>query len=668
MWAWPPGTVPTDCHLLVTQQWVPIPVLGGPLGLSPSPHVLSITMDLLTAVGCAVAVLLVTTAVALLGAAHHLGLLYQLFHKVEPKSPRHGGELVADVLKAHGVRFVFTLAGGHISPILVAAEKVGIRVVDTRHEATAVFAADAVSRLSGRIGVAVVTAGPGVTNAVTAIKNAQMAESPLLLIGGAAASLQKGRGALQDIDQLSLFRTLCKACVSVRTVRQIVPTLRHAIATAQSGTPGPVFVELPIDVLYPFHVVEKEVGGPKSTRGLRGKLIQWYLKNYVRNLFVGAWEPRDVTPLPVKVPLATEDEMQRCAELLSRATKPLVLVGSQAMLPPTPAEELRDALEALGIPCYLGGAARGLLPPDSPLLLRHNRRDALRDADLVLLAGSVCDFRLSYGRLFGRGAVIVAVNRDRVQLLRNADVFWRPRIAVRGDAASFVVGLAQRLRGFSCPTHWLQRLREAEQKKERANREKAATPTAQHLNPMDVLYRMDALLPPDSLLVADGGDFVGTAAYIVRPRRPLSWLDPGAFGTLGVGGGFALGAKLCRPEAEVWVIYGDGSLGYSLMEFDTFVRHKTPIIALVGNDACWSQIAREQVAMLGSNVACGLEFVDYHAAAEALGGKGFVLGRPDSKQLDAVLRTAQDECRRGRPVLINALIGKTDFREGSISV
>lgn len=643
-------------------------MLGVPLGLSPSPHVLSITMDLLTAVGCAVAVLLVTTAVALLGAAHHLGLLYQLFHKVEPKSPRHGGELVADVLKAHGVRFVFTLAGGHISPILVAAEKVGIRVVDTRHEATAVFAADAVSRLSGRIGVAAVTAGPGVTNAVTAIKNAQMAESPLLLIGGAAASLQKGRGALQDIDQLSLFRTLCKACVSVRTVRQIVPTLRHAIATAQSGTPGPVFVELPIDVLYPFHVVEKEVGGPKSTRGLRGKLIQWYLQNYVRNLFVGAWEPRDVTPLPVKVPLATEDEMQRCAELLSRATKPLVLVGSQAMLPPTPAEELRDALEALGIPCYLGGAARGLLPPDSPLLLRHNRRDALRDADLVLLAGSVCDFRLSYGRLFGRGAVIVAVNRDRVQLLRNADVFWRPRIAVRGDAASFVVGLAQRLRGFSCPTHWLQRLREAEQKKERANREKAATPTAQHLNPMDVLYRMDALLPPDSLLVADGGDFVGTAAYIVRPRRPLSWLDPGAFGTLGVGGGFALGAKLCRPEAEVWVIYGDGSLGYSLMEFDTFVRHKTPIIALVGNDACWSQIAREQVAMLGSNVACGLEFVDYHAAAEALGGKGFVLGRPDSKQLDAVLRTAQDECRRGRPVLINALIGKTDFREGSISV
>ncbi|NXW26050.1 ILVBL protein, partial [Circaetus pectoralis] len=162
---------------------------------------------------------------------------------------------------------------------------------------------------AGRIGVAAVTAGPGVTNAVTAIKNAQMAESPLLLIGGAAASLQKGRGALQDIDQLSLFKTLCKACVSVRAVRDIVPTLRKAIATAQSGTPGPVFVELPIDVLYPFHVVEKEIGGTKNARGLQGKVVQWYLQNYIRNLFAGAWEPRDVSPLPVQVPLATEDEV-----------------------------------------------------------------------------------------------------------------------------------------------------------------------------------------------------------------------------------------------------------------------------------------------------------------------------------------------------------------------
>ncbi|NWX10937.1 ILVBL protein, partial [Caloenas nicobarica] len=161
----------------------------------------------------------------------------------------------------------------------------------------------------GGVGVAVVTAGPGVTNTVTAVKNAQMAESPLLLIGGAAATLQKGRGALQDIEQLSLFKTVCKSCVSVRAVRDIVPTLRRAMATAQSGTPGPVFVELPIDVLYPFHVVEKEIGATRTPRGLRGTLVTWYLQNYIRNLFAGAWEPQDLSPLPIHVPQATQEEV-----------------------------------------------------------------------------------------------------------------------------------------------------------------------------------------------------------------------------------------------------------------------------------------------------------------------------------------------------------------------
>ncbi|XP_070200493.1 2-hydroxyacyl-CoA lyase 2-like isoform X2 [Littorina saxatilis] len=195
-------------------------------------------------------------------------LIYQFFHKVDENSKRHGGELVAEVLNQHGIKHVFTLVGGHISPILVASEKIGIRVVDTRHEVTAVFAADAVARLSGTVGVAAVTAGPGLTNTVTAVKNAQMAESPVLLIGGAAATLLKGRGALQDIDQMSLFKPLCKFCATVNTVREIVPTLRKALQAAQSGTPGPVFVEFPIDTLYPYPLVKREIGmkdkGPTS--------------------------------------------------------------------------------------------------------------------------------------------------------------------------------------------------------------------------------------------------------------------------------------------------------------------------------------------------------------------------------------------------------------------
>uniref|UniRef100_A0A8C1URR9 2-hydroxyacyl-CoA lyase 2 n=1 Tax=Cyprinus carpio TaxID=7962 RepID=A0A8C1URR9_CYPCA len=586
-------------------------------------------------------------------------------------NPRHGGESVAEVLRAHGVKFVFTLVGGHISPILVACEKLGIRIVDTRHEATAVFAADAVARLSGTVGVAAVTAGPGLTNTVTAVKNAQMAESPLLLIGGAAATLLQGRGALQDIDQMSLFKPLCKFCASVRTVREIVPTVRKALAIAQSGTPGPVFIEFPIDTLYPYHVVEKESAPKNTPKGLFGKIMAWYLQNHLSNLFAGAWETCDLSPLPVYIPHATEDEVQRCVELVSRAKKPVILLGSQATLPPTPVCEtltFLKALESLGIPCFLGGMSRGMLGKNSPLHIRQNRRDALKEADLVLLAGTVCDFRLSYGRVLNRRSKIIAVNRDRSQLLKNSDMFWKPTVAIQGDAGSFLLRLSKALKGHRCPEEWPRSLKEGEAIKEKANRAKADEKTERHLNPISVLHRVDELLAEDSIIVADGGDFVGSAAYIMRPRGPIRWLDPGAFGTLGVGGGFALGAKLCRPESEVWIVYGDGSLGYSVAEFDTFTRHKTPVIALVGNDACWSQISREQVPMLGSNVACGLAFTDYHIVADGYGGKGYLIGREDESRLDDIIKKAQKECREGKAILLNVLIGKTNFRDGSISV
>uniref|UniRef100_A0A8B9JHJ0 2-hydroxyacyl-CoA lyase 2 n=1 Tax=Astyanax mexicanus TaxID=7994 RepID=A0A8B9JHJ0_ASTMX len=443
------------------------------------------------------------------------------------------------------------------------------------------------------------TAGPGLTNTVTAVKNAQMAESPLLLIGGAAATLLQGRGALQDIDQMSLFKPLCKFCASVRSVREIVPTVRRALAVAQSGTPGPVFIEFPIDTLYPYHVVEKEFS-PKI------------------GFFFG---------------------------LLCR-----------------------KALESLGIPCFLGGMSRGMLGKNSPLHIRQNRRDALKEADLVLLAGTVCDFRLSYGRVLNRQSKIITVNRDKSQLLKNSDIFWKPTVAIQGDVGSFLLRISKGLEGHTFPQDWAENLKEGDKAKEKANRAKAEEKTERHLNPLSVLQRVDELMAEDSIIVADGGDFVGSAAYIMRPRGPLCWLDPGAFGTLGVGGGFALGAKLCHPDSEVWVVYGDGSLGYSVAEFDTFTRHKTPVIALVGNDACWSQISREQVPILGSNVACGLAFTDYHVVAQGYGGKGHLIGREDESQLEDIVKEAQRECKEGQAVLLNVLIGKTNFRDGSISV
>uniref|UniRef100_A0A8C4ENX6 2-hydroxyacyl-CoA lyase 2 n=1 Tax=Dicentrarchus labrax TaxID=13489 RepID=A0A8C4ENX6_DICLA len=524
-----------------------------------------------TVLGCSAGIALG----GLVFAAYKLGLLYQLFHKT--KSPRHGGESVAEVLRAHGVKYVFTLVGGHISPILVACEKVGIRIVDTRHEATAVFAADAVARLS-------------------------------------------------------------------------------------------VFIEFPIDTLYPYHLVSKEFGVKNPPKGLMGKVVSWYLNNHLMNLFAGAWETRDVSPLPVDIPQATDDQVQKCIELVSRAKKPVILLGSQATLPPTPVNDIRKALENLGIPCFLGGMSRGMLGKDSPIHIRQNRRDALKEADLVLLAGTVCDFRLSYGRVLNRRSKIIAVNRDKTQLLKNSDMFWKPTIAIQGDAGSFLMRLSKGLKGHRCPEEWPQSLKAGDTTKENANRAKADEKTEHHLNPLKVLHRVDELMAEDSIIVADGGDFVGSAAYIMRPRGPMRWLDPGAFGTLGVGGGFALGAKLCRPESEVWIVYGDGSLGYSVAEFDTFTRHKTPVIAVVGNDACWSQISREQVPILGSNVACGLAFSDYHIVADGYGGKGYLVGREDDDRLSDIIRQAQRETQEGKAVLLNVLIGKTNFREGSISV
>jgi len=595
-------------------------------------------------------------------------IFYILRHKVDTQTDRHGGEIVGQVLKDHNVKFLFCLSGGHISPILVAAEKQKIRVVDVRDEASAVFAADAVARLSGTIGVAAVTAGPGLTNTVTAVKNAQMAESPVLLMGGAAASILKGRGALQDIDQMSLFKPLCKYTATVTCVRDIAPTLREAIKQAQSGTPGPVFVEFPIDVLYNYKLVIREVGVKSSGGGLVTKVVNAYLQNYTNNIFSGAWEPRKTTPLPVDIPTPSLEQVNSAATILSKARKPVIVIGSQTLLPPIPADTIRESLETLGVPCFLGGMSRGLLGRDSPIQCRQKRGECLKEADTIILLGSVCDFRLGYGRSLNKKAQVIAVSRDKGQLYRNSDMFWKPTLAVQADAGTFITQLSQRIGKLVYDEDWLSNLKQKDNNKEEANRKKGEEETDKHLNPLKVLQTLEDVAGDDALFVADGGDFVGTAAYILRPRGPLLWLDPGAFGTLGVGGGFALGAKLCRPDSDVYIIYGDGSLGYSVAEFDTYTRHKTPVIAIVGNDAGWTQISREQVPMFGSNVACALEYSAYELVAQGYGGDGVKLDRSNEADMEKIYRKAIDDSRKGKSVLLNFLIGKTNFREGSISV
>ncbi len=576
----------------------------------------------------------------------------------------NGGDLVAQVLEKHGVRFLFTLCGGHISPILVGAKRLGIRVVDVRHEATAVFAADAVARLSGRPGVAAVTAGPGVTNTITALKNAQLAQSPVLILGGATGTVLKGRGALQDIDQMALVAPHVKWATSVRRVRDLAPAVQKALHLAQEGVPGPVFVECPLDLLYDENLVREMYGAKaaqEKSRGLGERALGWYLRRHVGRLFAGSQGVEISEPEVPPVPAPSGRVLRKATRYLGAAQRPVLMVGSQALLENDQVGDLAVAVEKLGVPVYLSGMARGLLGPDHPLQLRHKRRNALREADLVILAGVPCDFRLDYGRQIRRKARLISVNRSVSEVGKNR----RPTLGTVADPGLFLVRMAQRITGGEKWSGWLASLRDRDDERQGEIAQQARA-TTENLNPMALFESIEEILPDDSVLVVDGGDFVGTASYIVSPRGPLSWLDPGVFGTLGVGAGFALGAKLCRPEAEVWLLYGDGSCAYSLAEFDTFVRHRLPVIAVVGNDASWAQIARDQVELLKDDVGTVLRHTDYDVVAEGYGGKGFRLTSPD--QVPEVLAAARREAAAGHPVLINALIGKTDFRKGSISV
>ena len=575
----------------------------------------------------------------------------------------HGGDLIADVLARHGVTHLFTLCGGHISPILTGAHAKGIRVVDVRDEVNAVFAADAVARMTGTIGVAAVTAGPGVTNTITAVKNAQMAQSPLIIFGGATPTLLKGRGALQDVDQISIMKSITKWATAVKTVPALVPTLERACQIATTGVPGPVFVEVPVDLLYPEEIVrgwyEKEAGFGKA-KGIGAKALELYIRGHLYRQFRAPALPE--LHLPELPSLRSEDgAISRAVEALRNAERPVIVVGSQTLVGVKDPGRIARAIGKIGAPVYLAGTARGLLGRTHELQLRHNRGAALKEADVVIVCGFPFDFRLGYGRGISKQATLIAANLSSHELKKNR----RPEISVEMHAGEFLVALSERIGDGTPKQPWLESLRGKEAARDAEITGKAA-PKGELVDPIHFFLRLEEAMADDAVLVVDGGDFVATASYIVRPRAPLSWLDPGVFGTLGVGGGMALGASLVRPGREVWLVWGDGSSAYTLAEFDTYVRHGVAPIAVIGNDASWMQIAREQVEILGTTLGCDLRRTDYHKVAEGYGGVGLAL--TDPARVDHVLAEAKAIAKGGRPVCINVHLRKTDFRKGSISM
>ena len=570
---------------------------------------------------------------------------------------KHGGDIVASTLKQHNIKHIFTLCGGHISPILVSCSQNDIKVIDVRHEATAVFAADAISRLSPAIGVAAVTAGPGLTNTVTAVKNLQMAQVPVLLLVGATATVLKNRGSLQDIDQIGLMRSLTKYQAVVSKGKDIANKINKAIIIAQSDVPGPVFIELPLDLLYPKDMVY-------DLYGLNQKM-SWFVKYYLQRNFNKIFNDFDKKPLPVpKINYSniSSNKLSKCLEMILKAKKPLLLIGSQLMINVLNIEKISKQLSLMNMPIFVSGMARGLMSNKDIEIFRHKRTLALNECDLVILAGVPCDFRLGYGRQINKDAKIIAINRDRKDLYLNI----KPSLAIQSDPGSFISKISEKVSENKLNySVWLDNLRSRE--KDRENEiEKQSKIKTDYVNPIQLFRIINKHIDKNDIIVADGGDFVATASYILRPRFQLGWLDPGPFGTLGVGAGFILGSNFACPNSTIWGIYGDGAFGYSMAEFDTFSRHNIPVIAIIGNDGGWTQIARDQVEIFNDPVATELGYSNYHEVIDKLGGIGYEISENDD--IHDVIVEAKEHAKSGNSVLINVKIGKTDFRKGSISV
>ncbi len=542
----------------------------------------------------------------------------------------HGGRLVAQALKRHGTTHLFTLCGGHIQAIYDGCIDEGIGVVDVRHEQTAGHAADGYARVTGRPGVCAVTAGPGVTDVVTAIANAQRAQVPLVCIGGAGPKALCDMGSLQDMDHVALMRPITKWAVQVPETRRIAEYIDAAFRVAQSNVPGPVFLEMPLDLLMNMH----------------------------DDADLPATRPLEEPPRPAGDPRA----VTKAADLLKTAQRPCFLVGSQVRWSPA-RERLAAVLERFAAPVFLNGMARGTLPHAHPLLFSRSRRFALSQADVVFVLGTPFDFRVDYGRspTWNEGAKVVQIDLDGAELGRNR----RVDVPIHGDSGIVLEQLARELGDTKLAfADWVGAVR-ADEDKRRAKMQLEIESNDSPPNPLRVCHELGKRLQPNDVVIGDGGDFVATAAYVLKLQHPQLWMDPGPLGTLGVGPGYAMAAKLARPDANVVLVYGDGSFGLHGIEFEAMARQGIPVIAIIGNDAGWTQIRRGQVEIYGPEraVATALDYTRYEKIVEACGGVGFWVEKIEElgPALDAAFASKKPAC-------VNVKIAKSDFRKGAISV
>jgi acetolactate synthase-1/2/3 large subunit len=537
---------------------------------------------------------------------------------------------VAKALKRHGATHLFTLCGGHIQAIYDGCLDEDIRVVDVRHEQTAGHAADGYARVTGRPGVCAVTAGPGVTDVVTSVANALRAGSPMIVLGGAGPRALSDMGSLQDMDAVTLMRPVTKWSVQVPEVGRIIEYVDAAFRVAMANVPGPVFLELPLDLLM-------NVGDDEA---------------------LPATYPARSAARPGPDP----DALAQAEQVLALAERPVFLVGSQIRWSPQRAS-LESFATAIGAPFFLNGMARGGLSHANPLRMSRSRRFALARTDAAFVFGTPFDFRVDYGRAgtWAADAKIVQVDLDGAELGRNR----RVDVALHADSGLVLQGLARSAQKQKRDrSAWVSAVRADEEQKQ-AGMLAATLSRESPPHPLFVCAEVSRRLGPSDIVVGDGGDFVATAAYVLKIEWPQVWMDPGPLGTLGVGPGYAMAAKLARPDARVVVMYGDGAFGLHALEFEAMVRQNIPVIAIIGNDAAWTQIRRGQVELYGEEraVATALSYARYDEIVRAVGGFGAWV--TESAELEPALDQA---FASGRPACVNVKLGASDFRKGAISV
>ncbi|MBM3667661.1 MAG: acetolactate synthase [Actinobacteria bacterium] len=520
----------------------------------------------------------------------------------------HGGRLVAQALKSRGVSKLFTLSGGHLFSIYDGCVAEGIEVVDTRHEQAAAFAAIGWAKATREPGVCALTAGCGVTNGMSAIASAQADGVPLMTMGGRAPEMRWGSGSLQEMDHVPFVSPLVKSAVTVKDPAQIPALTAEAIDLTVEPPLGPTFVDYPLDVVF----TEAEAGPPE---------------------------------IPARV-AEPATGIEQAAKLLSEAERPAIMAGGNVYWGRAEGE-LRVLVEELGIPVFLNGMGRGCLPADHELFFSRARGAGLGGCDVALVIGVPLDFRLGFGASVNADANLLMLDMSPNRLERNR----QPDLGMVGDIDASLAAIREAASGDPKRTSaWVEELRKVESEK-RAAEEAELNDERSPLHPMRLYRELGEFLDRDAVVIGDGGDFVSYAGRVFQTWEPGTWMDPGPYGCLGAGPGQAIGAKLANPGRQVCLLLGDGAFGFSGMEFDTMVRHRLPIVAVMGNNGIWALEHHPMKFLYGYSIAAELRpETRYDEVVSALGGHGELVREP------AELRPALERAfASGKPALVNVL-------------